>query len=347
MGPTIRATFVTSHQDILLLDAGKTAAIEHYLLAHRLLSPSELPCRIERAGAGNMNLVLRVSFGERSLILKQGRPWVEKYDHIAAPWERTLIEGWFYQEVQRAPAVAACMPRLLHLDEHNHILVLEDLGPATDLSSVYAGSLLPLATLDELLGWLRALGRIQLAPPARELLTNRLMRALNHEHIFVLPLRNQNGLDLDAITPGLGDLANELRQDWTYGGRVAELGAQYLSDGPNLVHGDFFPGSWMQTPRGLHVIDPEFCFLGSREFDYGVMVAHLVLTGHPHGAIERVVTAASDELLDVRVVLGFAGIEIMRRLIGVAQLPVAYDLDTKRSLLDLSRRLVLSSGRRL
>jgi hypothetical protein len=37
----------------------------------------------------------------------------------------------------------------------------------------------------------------------------------------------------------------------------------------------------------------------------------------------------------------------MRRLIGVAQLPLSYDIDRKRSLLRLSRRLVVEPHRGL
>ena len=39
--------------------------------------------------------------------------------------------------------------------------------------------------------------------------------------------------------------------------------------------------------------------------------------------------------------LQLAGVEIMRRLIGYAQLPVGYGLNRKRELLELSRSLVL------
>lgn len=38
----------------------------------------------------------------------------------------------------------------------------------------------------------------------------------------------------------------------------------------------------------------------------------------------------------------FAGVEIMRRLIGVAQLPLVADLNQKEELLNLSRDLVLA-----
>ena len=38
--------------------------------------------------------------------------------------------------------------------------------------------------------------------------------------------------------------------------RVAALGARYLEDGETLVHGDYFPGSWVRTGAGVAVIDP-------------------------------------------------------------------------------------------
>ena len=55
--------------------------------------------------------------------------------------------------------------------------------------------------------------------------------------------------------------------------------------------------------------------------------------------------AAIERHLDAALVAGYAGVEIMRRLIGVAQLPLSYDIDRKRSLLRLSRRLVVEPDR--
>jgi hypothetical protein len=57
------------------------------------------------------------------------------------------------------------------------------------------------------------------------------MRALNHEHIFRLPLAPDNGLDLDRITPGLDALSRELKEDERYVTRVRALGALYLDSG--------------------------------------------------------------------------------------------------------------------
>lgn len=342
MASPLRARFTDTHPGILLLDPHDRVGIEGYLLQRGLARRSELPARIEGAGSGNMNLTLRVTLAKGSLILKQGRPWVEKYDHIEAPWGRTLIEGRFYEAVRGVRTVSGRMPEILDLDPHNHVLALSDAGSLGDFTSIYADGEIAAATVDELLDWLRALGSVTIPDDRKDAFTNRAMRALNHEHIFRLPLARENGLDLDRITDGLGRATAELQADEAYAARVHELGTRYLEDGPALVHGDYFPGSWMKAADGIRIIDPEFCFLGEREFDYGVMLAHLALARTSVDPAQRVIEAARREDLDRALVLNFAGVEIMRRLIGVAQLPLSHDLDTKRRLLDVSKSLVLT-----
>lgn len=333
--------------DVLYLDPADPIAIDGYLLARGLAGPDELPCLATRAGDGNMNVTLRITLRDRTLILKQGRPWVAKYEHIAAPWERTLVEGAFYEAVRGVTAVASRMPRLLHLDAHHHVLALEDLGSAGDFTYLYRDPRVGSDDLGDLLAWLDALPGVSAEPAAKGTFKNRAMRALNHEHIFRLPLSEENGLDLDRLAPGLADAAAVLKRDPTYRLRVEELGSRYLDDGDVLVHGDYFPGSWVRTPAGVRVIDPEFCFLGAREFDYGVMLAHLALAVTDVEAAERVVAAGVRGGLDELLLLGFAGAEVMRRLIGVAQLPLAHGIDQKRRLLELSRSLVVAPERGL
>ena len=81
------------------------------------LVPGERVETLDRAGEGNMNCVMRVRTSERTFILKQSRPWVEKYPGIAAPWDRTLVEAAFYRQVEqgmiRAPGMirAAAKPQ--------------------------------------------------------------------------------------------------------------------------------------------------------------------------------------------------------------------------------------------
>jgi 5-methylthioribose kinase len=121
----------------------------------------------------------------------------------------------------------------------------------------------------------------------------------------------------------------------------------YLADGGGLVHGDYFPGSWVHSADGVRIIDPEFCFFGAREFDYGVMLAHCALARTVASAGRQVLETAGRDGLDTPMLLGFAGTEIMRRLIGVAQLPLPYGLDEKRRLLEMSATFVLRPERGL
>ncbi len=328
--------------DAWLLNVNDPADVQRYLTAQGLALKDALPVAVDRAGAGNMNLTLRVSTADgRSFIVKQGRPWVEKYAHIPAPFERTLVEAAFYRAVATHPAVAAGMPDLLHVDEANHVLVLQDIGAGGDWTPIYAGETLPTSVVDGLLAWLEKLGRVGVDGGARNIFRNRAMRALNHEHIFDLPLRPDNGLQLNAITAGLADAARELATDRPYCDAVARMGQRYLADGDALVHGDYFPGSWLRSNGTVRIIDPEFCFIGDPEFDYGVMAAHLLLAGGSAGARRVVSDAIALRGLDLSRAVAYAGCEIMRRLIGVAQLPISLGLDRKESLLALSRRLLL------
>jgi 5-methylthioribose kinase len=309
------------------VEEGAEAALEAYCRARGFLRSDEQLLWVSKAGEGNMNLTLRLSTAERSFILKQARPWVEKYPAIAAPPGRARVEAAFYRAVSKRPALREAMPALLGEDPESGVIVLEDLGEARDLTGLYLEEPLSARNLQSLLSYLEALH--QLFPERESLFENREMRALNHEHIFRLPLVSDNGLDLDRITPGLDEAARELKADRAYVSRVRELGELYLADGPSLVHGDYFPGSWLQTSGGIRIIDPEFCFLGTPSFDRGVLLAHLFFSREAVELGDFDATARA-----------FAGAEIMRRLIGVAQLPLDADLDEKRELLALSKRLL-------
>ena len=120
--------------------------------------------------------------------------------------------------------------------------------------------------------------------------------------------------------------------------RIAELRVRYRADGDTLLHGDYFPGSWLRTPAAVVIIDPEFCFLGPPEFDLGILRAHLILTKQEDlwpTMIARYTGAADWRLAD-----RFAGVELMRRLNGVEQQPWQEAVTNKRVRLDHSRRLL-------
>ncbi len=341
--------FRAENPRLFLLDPEKRAEIDDWIQTVRVLQPPDGVLETSKAGEGNMNCTVRIRTRERRLIVKQSRPWVEKYDFLAAPWDRVLVEGAFYEAVSTDPAIAARMPALVRIDPGNRIIVLEDLGAASDLTGIYAGETLAEADVRELAAYLQALHRFRPAAEKRETLSNREMITFNHGHIFDIPLRRENGLDLEKITPGLTPLADALKSDSRYVDRVTELGCRYLLPQPEgaLLHGDFFPGSFLRTDVGLRVIDPEFCFLGDPEFDWSVLLAHLVLAGQP-AAIVRLLhelAMASRPGFDEALLLSFTGVEIMRRLIGYAQIArLELSLAAKERLLEQSSALVRGGG---
>lgn len=337
-----REEFLSRYPEVYYLDETDLAGLSSYLRERRWINSSETIQRAQKAGEGNMNCTLRVSTSHRTCILKQARPWVEKYPHIAAPWDRSLVEGAFYQTIAAHPMLARKMPQLFGLDECSHILMLEDLGVAKDFTFLYRGGKLAVAPFEELAEYLSRLHSAFLDSAFKEKFANRAMRELNHQHIFQIPLLENNSLNLDGITPGLQEIANRLKKNLAFCEIVSRLGGVYLATGRALLHGDFFPGSWLSASDGVRVIDPEFSFYGPPEFDVGVWVANLYLSNQKQELIERLWQLYQPPpSFDRLQALQFAGVEIMRRLIGVAQLPLQQGLQERVKLLELAQKLVL------
>ncbi len=309
--------------------------VEAYLLDRGYLIPGEAVVTVTKAGEGNMNATLRVATTRRRFILKQSRPWVARFPELEAPVARVLIERDFHQAISGDRFLAAHMPEMLKVDAGNYVLLLEDLGPVGDMSTIYADdfamSRFQLGTLLEFAGKLHWLQPTDF--PANEAL-----RALNHAHIFDLPLRPDNGFPLDAIHPGLATVALPYQHDVQLREAVAGLGRAYLAKGSSLIHGDFYPGSFLEVDHGVFVIDAEFAHLGRPEFDIGVLMAHLLLSRAPE---KRILQIDRDYPkppgFDTGLTRKFCYVEIIRRLIGIAQLPVSLTLDERSRLLERAR----------
>lgn len=317
------------------LDKNKIKDIKDYLLHQQLMNADEIILSAEKPGEGNMNYVLRINLPYRSLIIKQARPYVEKYPSIAAPEERVIIEGEFYKQIASKETLSVAMPQMLKMDKANHIIILEDVGEANDFTFLYQ----PEAELSEeeaisLASFLTVLHSANKASDQKEFMANRKLRALNHEHIFIYPLMADNGFDLNTVQQGLQELSVKYKNNEALKTKAKELGEIYLKDGDTLLHGDYYPGSWLKTATGVKVIDPEFCFYGAPEFDLGIMLAHLLLAQQDEVVLKTVLASYdrpgdfNDQLFNE-----FTGIEIIRRIIGLAQLPMTLTLPEKEALL--------------
>jgi 5-methylthioribose kinase len=289
------------------------------------------------AGEGNMNLVLRIQTTQRSLILKQSKAYVRKYPQIPAPVERIGIEKAFLTLLMTDSELVARIPKVLFFDAANHLMGLEDLGKGTDYLGLYQGkTVLADAELDTLVDFLVHLHQIK---PAN-FPTTQAMRKLNHEHLFDFPFLEENGFDLDTVQPGLQEASLPYKRDFELKAKIKTLGLRYLSEGSTLIHGDFYPGSWLAVDSGLKVIDPEFGGLGEPEFDLAVLLAHLDLSKQPIAFSTRAMQRYSLPV-DWKLVQAYRGVEILRRLIGIAQLPLNSSLGEKIALLSRARTYII------
>jgi 5-methylthioribose kinase len=330
----------------MILSFEKIGELEIYLKSKSLLEANEVLTKIEKPGEGNMNFTMRAytSFG-RTFIVKQSRDYVEKYPSIPAPANRAVIEGRFIEFIQHDSVLKSFMPKLLGLDEVNNIIVTEDLGQTNDYSFLYnSGERLSSLDLAQMVDYISHLHQSFRADSPVLQFANREMRALNHEHIFIFPFMEENGFDLDNIQPGLQSEAMLYKKNEELKSVVKTLGDKYLADGHYLLHGDYYPGSFLKTDTGVKVIDPEFCFYGFAEFDLGVFIAHLKMSEQRQDTIDGVLLNYKKESdFDEKLLNQFVGVEILRRIIGLAQLPLSLSLEAKKELLKEAKGLIMNN----
>lgn len=287
-------------------------------------------------GAGNMNVVIRVHTQLRSFILKQSRKYVQKYQDIPAPLDRIRSEYAFYTAIGESMA-GRYTPEIYYFDPSEHLLMMQDVGDRQDLTVLYQEKKIESI---ELMYISDALNTIHATPYVDNYPLNLSLRQLNYQHIFVLPFLKDNGFQLDDIQPGLQELSMSFKYDDLLKKKIHKLGRSYLSLGDTLLHGDYYPGSWLRTYDNVCIIDPEFTYIGHAEFDLGVMGAHLTLISGDADYIPLICQVHFKDINET-LVQQIAGVEIMRRLIGLAQLPLHRSLDEKSRLLSLARQLIM------
>lgn len=185
---------------------------------------------------------------------------------------------------------------------------------------------------------------------------------------------------LEEIEPGLGAAAAALRADRAFREALDALGRRFLDGGTSLVHGAFHPGNWLLLPDGdVRIVDPQFGSWGDAEFDIGAGLAHLLLARQPDEVVRAFLSAAAAPAVDgegpdgdgdagsrmaarkaqsaphanqaahpssvssevrMELVARHAGAELIRRLIGGGQLPLAVDAGFRHALLEAARTAV-------
>ena len=328
---------------MFFLDEKKISKISDYLHEQNWLEEDENVIAVTKPGDGNMNCVLRINTGYKTYILKQSRDFVEKFPQVPAPQNRVKSEAAFFDLIKEEPFLAKHTPAILGFDGTNNMLMMQDLGVASDFSFLYEKK--RKLTEDEAAALIHFLNILhsKIEKNNDPLLRNIAMKQLNHKYIFEYPFMKYTGLDLNFITPGLEEVALIYKTDTALKTKALLLGDKYLEEGKYLLHGDYYPCSWLNTKDGLKIIDPEFCFFGPAEFDLAVMIAHCYLSEQSQDIIDLIINSyQKNDDFDITLMYQFAGVEVMRRLLGLAQLPLKCSLDVKKEMLQKSYRFIMN-----
>jgi len=328
--------FEALHPAVFFLTSEQPAQLADFLRQGGWIAADETVQRIETPGEGNMNYVLRVGTDRQLFIIKQSRPWVEKYPQLDAPIERIAVEAQFYKALSGVDGLQSYIPTLKGFRADSFIIALEDLGEASDFTVVYKKTeQISPAELADLMQFLSGLHQVPVDQMQVPFPDNQALKTLNAEHIFNYPYLEDNGFDLDTVQPGLQTLATTYKKDEALKKQIQKLGEVYLGNGGTLLHGDYYPGSWLRTADGTRIIDPEFAYVGYAEFDLGVLVAHLKMAQTDDAVIHAGLEAydVAGKTFDHTLFAGFCGSEILRRIIGLAQLPLDLTLEEKEHLL--------------
>ena len=322
----------------MLLTEEFTQQTENYLRSKGWINPGAQIYDYKKAGEGNMNFVVRVCTTDGTFIVKQSRSYVEKYRHIDAPIERILVEKEFYEKISGNITLGGFSPKVSGFDDQYYTLAMEDLGYGSDFTGLYSG--LISITEDEIEKFISYLAQLHTIT-AQPFSANAAMKALNHQHIFVYPFLQNNGFNLDTVQKGLQAISLPVKANEKLKTIITGLGKRYLAVGKSLLHGDFYPGSWLKIETGLKIIDPEFAFAGDAEFDVGVMLAHFKMAKVPDTLIQfaNECYAAKNEI-NSQLLNQYIGVEILRRLIGLAQLPLSLSINEKISLINEACHLI-------
>ncbi|RKU24711.1 S-methyl-5-thioribose kinase [Candidatus Poribacteria bacterium] len=329
----------------------------------RMFEP-EAEFRIEEIGDGNLNNVYRVSDAAspaRSLVLKHAPPYIK----ILGPDYPLSIERLTFES--RALDVynrlaSGTVPVQYDFDVDTAVIAMEDLRDARVLRDVLIAGTVDTAIAEQI-GRFMGLVHSQTyvdnignaaARNYRQQFANTTMQAITADYVFTFPFTEH---ETNFWTPGLEPDVQRLKTDTDFLRQAEQLKRIFLRAQQGVTHGDLHTGSVLVQDNVAKVIDAEFAFYGPVGFDLGLYWANYFLSYFSHqdtlsvqsalkAAVAQVWVTYATEFTTVDVGLkvqvlenifqdavGFAGLEMLRRLIGAAHVR---DIE---GIVDLPRKL--------
>ena len=314
----------------------------------RMFEP-EAELRIEEIGDGNLNTVYRVSDAAnpaRSVVLKHAPPYIK----ILGPdyplsTERLTFESRALDVYNRL--ASGTVPVQYDFDVDAAAIAMEDLRDARVLRDMLIVGTVDTAIAEQIgrfMGIVHSqtyvdnIGNVA-AQDYRQQFANATMQSITADYVFTFPFTEH---ETNFWTPELEPDVKQLKADTDFLRQVAHLKQIFLTTQQGVTHGDLHTGSVLVQGNKAKVIDAEFAFYGPVGFDLGLYWANYFLSYFSHQdtlrvqsalktAVEQVWDTYTAEFTTVDTGLkaqvlgnifqdavGFAGLEMLRRLIGAA-----------------------------
>ena len=325
---------------------------------------SDTEFHIEEIGDGNLNTVYRVSdttHSERSLVLKHAPPYIK----ILGPdyplsTKRLTYESRALDVYDRL--MSGAVPVQYSFDADMAVIAMEDLRDARVLRDDLIAGIVDIA-IPEQVGRFMAVVHSQTyvdnldgetAQHRKQQFANTTMQSITADYVFTFPYTEH---ETNFWTPGLASDVQHLKMDADFLRWTTHLKQVFLTAQQGVTHGDLHTGSVLVQDNTAKVIDAEFAFYGPVGFDLGLywanyllsyfshqgalgvqsaLKAAIVQTWHTYSAEFKMVNAELKAQILQNIfhdAVGFAGLEILRRLIGAAHVK---DME---GIADISRKL--------
>ena len=238
--------------------------------------------QVEEIGDGNLNLVFLVRGAKGTAIVKQALPYIRLVgDSWPLPLSRAFFE--YHALTRQAERDPGSVPEILHFDEDQALIVMEFLDQHVILRhALIAGE--RVNGLGERLGQFiartafrgsdLALSIVERKTDTKLFLDNYALCNITESLVFTDPYYDA---ELNHHNPAVDGVVANLRQNIQLKSEVQKLLTKFVSNNETLLHGDLHTGSVMCTEDSIFVIDPEFATYGPMGFDFGVMLANLVM----------------------------------------------------------------------
>lgn len=329
----------------------------------RIFKP-ETQLRIEEIGDGNLNTVYRVSDAarpERSLVLKHAPPYIK----ILGPDYPLSTERLTYEsralEIYNQ-LVSGTVPAQYDFDEERAVIAMEDLRDASVLRDDLISGSVDTAVAEQVgrfMGIVHSQTYVNNVPEAtaqhyRQQFANTTMQSITADYVFTFPFTEH---ETNFWTPGLEPDVQQLKADTDFLQQTAHLKHIFLTAQQGVTHGDLHTGSILVQDNTAKVIDAEFAFYGPVGFDIGLYWANYFLSFFSHQDTSHVQSELKTAIMQTwytytaefkltdsglkaetlqnvfRYAIGFAGLEVLRRLIGAAHVK---DIE---NIVDISRKI--------